>query len=935
MAVRIPVYEDRLTPQGFGVTPQARGVEVSDAIGRSMQALGNAGQDVAGQMLREQRYQTDLLKKKQDDDAVTAVGADLANASATWPTRVDELSKATVNGGLIQQDDGSYVPMTEKLQTEFGSYRAQFLAGIKNEKARRYAEQHLNSLWSSTFRSSMAAEARLGVENRAMKVDEATNLWATAAAQNPGSIKDQLNASDTMIANSGFDEITRNRLALASRKKIVETALAAEIERNPEVARAALLAQWGIGDPGQAQAAGSSGAVTSAGNKVTRNPDGTVTLDTDPRLPAGMRNNNPGNIKWVGQSDALGPSKNKDQGDPQAVYATPEEGMAAMYRLAMKKYNGGKTTANELIAGQNGWTPGNFAAAKNIAAGMGLKPTDDLNLKDPAQLQRFARALITQEHGPSSKAYTDDMLARVAGDVLAGRKPATGTSTAPANAGPGRGGDPRAFMAGPIPDHLKTMVSMLDPERVQAFETKAQGEVNRQVAVFRSQMATTEGDHVAQYMNGQPPQRPLTEAEYTKAYGPIEGPQRFANYQAIATMGTDIQALKLQTPEQIQATVERYRPDPAKPGYELANKRFDMVVKAADAVNTARQADPMAYAQQTRIGDAKPLPFNDQAAFGAELAKRVGVANTMQQTYGAPYSLLTKAEAQTLNQGFERMTTQQRLGYLETIRKSVTDPVAYRSIMGQIAPDSPVTAMAGMILSKQSAVVVKGWTSDTVFAQRDVAAIMLEGESLLNPNKTAKGEDGRGKSFPMPKEQDMRDQFTNVVGKAFAGDANGANFAYQAVKAYYAGQSAREGDISGNINTGRLKDAINAVTGGVSDINGKGEVVRPWGMSEERFRNGAKAAFDRAIAAAGYKGSQLDVWGAYGLQTAGDGKYLLRSGTGYLTDRQGNPIVLDVSEPVSLVDQIPTGRSPLPLPPPATVKPEKMATPNTQQPKTK
>jgi hypothetical protein len=394
--------------------------------------------------------------------------------------------------------------------------------------------------------------------------------------------------------------------------------------------------------------------------------------------------------------------------------------------------------------------------------------------------------------------------------------------------------------------------------------------------------------------------------------------------------------MKAMPPEQMHALTENYKPDPSKPGYELATKRYETILKAADQVNTARQADPIAYAMQNGIGGAEPLNFQDPKAFATEMTKRQGVASTMQSTFGAPYSLLTKAEASTLSRGFDGMTTQQRLGYLNSIKTSLTDPVAYRSVMQQIAPDSPVTAMAGIILSKQQPMVVKNLiTADQVYQQQDVAGLILEGESLINPTKADKKEDGKGKLFPMPKEQDMRDQFTNAVGKAFAADPRGADFAYQAVKAYYAGKSAREGDISGIVDSGRLKESINAVVGGVTDINGKGEVVRPWGMSENNFKDGAKRAYDAAMTANGYTGSTLDNYGAYGLQSAGDSKYMLRSGTGYLSDQKGNPIVLDLTEKPSMARFIPTKDDAVAITPPATVVPEKTAKPNTQQPKTK
>jgi hypothetical protein len=138
----------------------------------------------------------------------------------------------------------------------------------------------------------------------------------------------------------------------------------------------------------------------------------------DPSLPAGMRNNNPGNIKYVGQGSdkgVVGPSENTDQGDPQAVYETPEAGMRDMYRLLRKKYDGGKTTPNSIIAENGGWTPGNFQAARNVANSLGIGPDDDIAINDPDGAARFMRALIKQEHGSASQAYSDEMIAAAIG----------------------------------------------------------------------------------------------------------------------------------------------------------------------------------------------------------------------------------------------------------------------------------------------------------------------------------------------------------------------------------------------------------------------------------------------------------------------------------------------------------------------------------------
>jgi hypothetical protein len=159
---------------------------------------------------------------------------------------------------------------------------------------------------------------------------------------------------------------------------------------------------------------------------------------TRAKLPAGMRNNNPGNIKFVGQKvpGIVGPSDNTDQGDPQAVFDTPESGMNAMFSLAKRKYDGGKKTTNQLIAGNMGWTPGNTQAAANVARTMGIGPDDDINMNDPAMASKFLRALIVQEHGKSGNLYSEDMIrSSIGGREVASLDPSIGMTPMPVEQG--------------------------------------------------------------------------------------------------------------------------------------------------------------------------------------------------------------------------------------------------------------------------------------------------------------------------------------------------------------------------------------------------------------------------------------------------------------------------------------------------------------------
>lgn len=69
MAVRIPVYQERQTPSGFGVVPQARAPEVSDAIGRGLQRFGAVAEDAAVRVYTVQE------KERQEFDTLRAEDA--------------------------------------------------------------------------------------------------------------------------------------------------------------------------------------------------------------------------------------------------------------------------------------------------------------------------------------------------------------------------------------------------------------------------------------------------------------------------------------------------------------------------------------------------------------------------------------------------------------------------------------------------------------------------------------------------------------------------------------------------------------------------------------------------------------------------------------------------------------------------------------------
>jgi hypothetical protein len=159
-------------------------------------------------------------------------------------------------------------------------------------------------------------------------------------------------------------------------------------------------------------AAGASPSVTASSSSTSS----TWEPAAGANVPMGMGNRNPANIKYnPALPGVVGPSKNTDQGDPQSVFESSQAGMNAAHGLALRKYNRGMRTADQIIAGPGGWTPGNHQAAANVAASMGIRPGDDLNFSDPSMRQRFLHALVKQEQGPSSSQYPDEMYTNAVG----------------------------------------------------------------------------------------------------------------------------------------------------------------------------------------------------------------------------------------------------------------------------------------------------------------------------------------------------------------------------------------------------------------------------------------------------------------------------------------------------------------------------------------
>jgi hypothetical protein len=112
----------------------------------------------------------------------------------------------------------------------------------------------------------------------------------------------------------------------------------------------------------------------------------------------GERNNNPGNIRksaaaWLG----------KIPGSDSAfeTFSSPEYGIRAM-KITLRNYQTmhGLRTVKEIISRWAPSTENNTAAyVRNVAAAMGVTPTQQINLNDQGTMAALVSAIIAHENG--------------------------------------------------------------------------------------------------------------------------------------------------------------------------------------------------------------------------------------------------------------------------------------------------------------------------------------------------------------------------------------------------------------------------------------------------------------------------------------------------------------------------------------------------------
>jgi len=576
----------------------------------------------------------------------------------------------------------------------------------------------------------------------------------------------------------------------------------------------------------------------------------------------GIRNNNPGNLEysksnpWSGQTGDDGRF---------AKFETPEHGIRALGRNLLSYQRQGIDTVNDII---NRWAPpednnNTSAYIEAVCAQLGVTPDQPLDASNPDTLKALCAAIIHHENG--SQPYSDQQLAT-------GVSAAIGLSTLPTSTKRYTGN--AAFDAA-------------SPEAQATFLRQADQMRKQQQAEYRTAIDAQVRDATAAYMRGVEFPNAPSQTDFLTAYGVREGNLRYTEFRNTQIAGQYIGSFRTMPTSSIEAAVKGLEPgtDKTGEGYAARAQTYDAVVRAAGEVVRQRKADPVQFSLAS--GLSKPIDMNSQNGFAESIALRASQIEGMAQSYGTPLTFFSKEEANQIGAFFRDAPVSQQSAYLDTIHKSTGGGKNYMAALQQISVNAPSAAVAGILMDKPGGIVAeKNWFNPDVNVSPETASqTILSGAAARKGTKDVKG-------VVMPKEADMRLEFTDTVKDAFAGDAQGATMAYEVAKDYYAGVMSQKGDFSGELDNNVWKQAINVATGGTYDYNGMGNVLLPWGMSSEQFDSQVNQAWQSQIVEAGIKAPP----GQYGLQSYGDSQYLVKLGTGYLLKEDGSPVVIDLTQ---------------------------------------
>lgn len=438
------------------------------------------------------------------------------------------------------------------------------------------------------------------------------------------------------------------------------------------------------------------------------------------------------------------------------------------------------------------------------------------------------------------------------------------------------------------PDKRAALIGMVTAQRM-ALETKSQHLVDKLEARGERTLAKID----QQIASGVP----ATPDMWLQWGGDTRGTSSEEAYRERVQTEQEVQRLLREPPER-QITYLRERETALlQDGGSLRDKaNIDRLRKALDNNRKQLEEAPLLYAQN-RTGDVvKPLDLSllvDQSRtpeLAGLMADRVTTVNALRDRYGDSVKprILLANEAEMLTRMLNQAAPDQQVELFKSVRRIVGDDVAYQGALSQIAPDSPVKALAGTLAARGADIVqTHVFSPDETISARQTAQYALLGESLLNPTRGQKAADGATRTWIMPRKADMLRRFADKVGDTFAGTPQAMDAQFEFVQATYAGMMASRGaSRSPEVIDGALFDKALARTTPVMRQGGASFLKPIVGMTDDQFREKLRDALPADLK------PQAD---RLPLRNVRSNQYVVLNGARPVTDASGKPLIVTVT----------------------------------------
>lgn len=625
----IQTTQTPLDPEGTLAPANARGAQVSGAIGAALQ---NVGGDLGQLSDTENHIEVQKLQAQQD--------VWLSQAKSAAELSAQSLSETAQRSAKPGQ------PILPDVQSQWDAHKSEQLDAIDNPILKSRYSEVLSNVGGALNKSSQSFDVQ--------QQDAQTIHNLNSTVNNKASLYNTMTDREAITnkAQTDLGELTSNINALplppdkrmemldSMRKGIVLSALDAKTAISP---------------------------IESLNeNAPARSPQAFM---NDPNTPRGIRNNNPGNLE--GDQGFKGFVGLDDKG--YAKFDSPDSGLRAMaINLRNQQDLHGLNTVEDIVTKYAPPNENNTAAyIANVSKSLNVGPQDPLDLHEPQVLATLTKAVIKQEQGAipvSDKQVLHAAMSAIdpstAGEAPSGVRPDGGVRT----------GDP--------------LFALLKPEEQQA-QIQHMEAVYRQQQYFKRQSGAIAGAQLSTFEESLKNGYPIADEDMASLKDTLSEatPAIQARGARLITRNESLREFTPMAPVDLQ----NYLQDSLKPVIDSGKatpaqvERYDVGTKLLKTMDTQARIDPLSLYSR---GSGQPIPALDNADAGSFNARSV-YASSAQQLYNAPFKAFTPTEAPRIAESFKQATPEGQRAFLTNFARGFGPNTADAAtqVWGKEAPE--------------------------------------------------------------------------------------------------------------------------------------------------------------------------------------------------------------------------------------------------------